>query len=151
MKRLTLAATGAAALVGLTACSHTTAPSAVHVSHVTATHTAVPQTVCIQRYDAWKQGQGKGLVAALNAVSSAQVAGDMNTLTVALKNAEPTVARASRHPIPACADPKGYWNVLLMHVSAATGTHSASSVRAAMKGVPEIKRELTAELKRLPA
>jgi hypothetical protein len=35
-------------------------------------------------------------------------------------------------------------------VSAASGTHSASSVRAAMKGVPEIKRELTAELKRLP-
>jgi hypothetical protein len=68
-------------------------------------------------------------------------------LTVALKKARPAVARAARYPVPACADPRGYWSVLLMHVNAAmASTGSASSVRAAMKDVPKIENELTAEI-----
>ena len=70
-------------------------------------------------------------------------------LTAALKKNKLAVARAARHPVPACADPSGYWNVLLMHVTAAASTVSASSMRAAMKGVPEIDHQLTAELKTL--
>ena len=69
-------------------------------------------------------------------------------LTTTLKKARPAVVRAARYPVPACADPRGYWNVLLMHVNAAVGsTRSASSARAAMKGVPAIEKQLTAELK----
>jgi hypothetical protein len=69
-------------------------------------------------------------------------------LTVALEKARPAVARAARHPIPACADPRGYWDVLLMHVNAAaTSKGAASTARAAMKGVREIDHELRAELK----
>jgi hypothetical protein len=68
-------------------------------------------------------------------------------LTVALKKARPVMAVAARHPVPACADPRGYWTVLLMHVSAATaGTSSPSSVRAAVKGVPKIERKLMGEV-----
>jgi hypothetical protein len=81
-------------------------------------------------------------------VSSAATAGDVHVLTVTLKRARPAVTRAARHPVPACADPRGYWDVLLMHVSAAaTAKHSPSSVRAAIKDVPKIEHQLTAELK----
>jgi hypothetical protein len=103
---------------------------------------------CSQQYHTWALGQGKGLIATLTAVSSAGTARDAHVLTAVLKRARPAVAWAARHPIPACADPRGYWDVLLMHVNAATASAgSASTVRAAMKGVPEINHELTVELK----
>ena len=145
MKRIALAAAGAA-VVGLTACSHTAAPAAAPASHGTVP--AVAPVSCSQQYRTWNHGQGKGLMAALNAVSSADTAGDTHVLTAALRKARPAVARAARHPVPACADPRGYWSVLLMHVSAAAAsTGSAASVRAAMTNVPKIERNLIAELK----
>jgi hypothetical protein len=71
-------------------------------------------------------------------------------LTVALRKARPAVAEATRHPVPACADPRGIWTVLLMHVNAAVASrHSPPSVRAAMKGVPKIERELAAEVRQM--
>ena len=83
----------------------------------------------------------------MHAVSVASTAGNPEVLTTTLKKARPDVARATRYPVPACADPRGYWDVLLMHVNAAVGsTHSSSSARAALKGVPAIEKELTAEL-----
>ena len=145
MKRIALAVAGAA-VVGLSACSHAAAPTAASASHGTAT--PITPVSCRQQYATWQHGEGKGLMAALDAVSAAGTAGDTQVLTVALKNARPAVARAARHPMPACADPRGYWDVLLMHVNAAAATgSSASSVRAAMTGVPKIEHELTAELK----
>jgi hypothetical protein len=73
----------------------------------------------------------------------------MHVLTAVLKKTEPAVTRAARYPMPACADPQGYWEVLLMHVNAAAAsTGSASTLRAAMMGVPTITREFLAELKR---
>jgi hypothetical protein len=87
-------------------------------------------------------------MAALGAVSTAGTAGDAPGLTAALQKARPVVAQAARHPIPACADPRGYWDVLLMHVNAAAASEgSASNARAAMTGVPKIEHELTTELK----
>jgi hypothetical protein len=145
MKRIILAAAGAA-VAGLTACSHTAAPTTAASSHPTV---RVPVS-CSQRYDTWTHGQGKGAIAALHAVSSAETAGDTRVLTVTLKKNKPTFSRASRHPVPACADPRGYWDVLLMHVTAAAAnTGSASSMRAAMNGVPAIEHQLTAELRTL--
>ena len=106
------------------------------------------QVSCSQQYTTWIHRQGKGLVAALGTVSSAATAGDAHVLTVTLKRVRPTVARAARHPVPACAGPRGYWDVLLMHVNAAAAArHSPSTVRAAMEDVPVIQRQLTAELK----
>ncbi len=139
MKRIVLAAAGAA-LVGLTACSggggSAVAPGAAPVP-----------VSCGQQYQTWEHGQGAGLVAALHDLSVASTAGDLKVLTVALKKAKPAVARAARYPVPACADPRGYWTVLLMHVDAATASKgSASSMRAAMKDVPKIEKELTAEI-----
>jgi hypothetical protein len=143
VKRIALAVVGAA-VMGLTACSHPAAPTAVPASH----KNAVVPVSCSQQYHAWQHGQGKGLIAALDAVSSAATAGGAHVLTVALKKARPAAARAARHPIPACADPMGYWSVLLMHVTAGTAVRGpASSMRAAMKDVPKIEHQLTAELK----
>ena len=143
MKYLALAAAGAA-VVGLAACSHSAAPTAASASHRAVT----PPVSCSQQYATWKHGHGKGLIAALSAVSSAGTAGDNHALAAALKKAEPAVATGARHPLPACADPRGYWDVLLMHVNAAVASkNSASSVRAAMKDVPKLEDRLITELK----
>ena len=70
-------------------------------------------------------------------------------LSAELKKAKPAVRVAARTPMPACADPKGYWTILLMHVNAAaSGTTSTSSVQAAIADVPEIVHRLMAEVKR---
>jgi hypothetical protein len=146
LKRIALATVGAA-VVGLTACSSTATPAAAPASNGPTSVTRTPVN-CSQQYHTWTHGQGKGLIAALHSVSLAGTAGDPQALTIALKKAGPVVGNAAHHPIPACADPRGYWAVLLMHVNAAVASrHSPSSLRAAMKGVPKIEHELTAEVK----
>jgi hypothetical protein len=145
MKCLALAAAGAA-VIGLTACSNTATHTAAPATH--GSGTPIPPVSCSQQYSTWKHGQGKGLIAALDAVSSAVTAGDTQVLSATLNQARPAVARAARHPVPACADPRGYWVALLMHVNAAAASKgSASGVRAALKDVPKIEHQLTTELK----
>jgi hypothetical protein len=147
MKRLALAAVSATAAVGLTACSHAAAPAGAHASPAVR-HTLAS---CSQQYSTWQQGPGKGLLAALHTVSVASTAGDPHVLTVTLKKAGPAVARAAHHPVPACADPRGYWSVLLMHLTAAAANPaSTAGVRAAMKNVPQIDHELATEVKSIP-
>jgi hypothetical protein len=142
MKYLALAAAGVV-LAGLAACSHAAAPTAMSASHRAVT----APVSCSQQYAVWEHGNGKGLIAALNAVSAASTVGDAQVLTTELEKARPTVAKATRYPVPACADPRNYWSVLLMHMTAATASNStAASVQAAMKDVPKIAQELTAEL-----
>ena len=144
MKRI-IPVVAVAAAAGLTACTHTAAPAAAPASH----QSVRAPVSCSQQYDTWNHGQGKGLITALDAVSSAVTAGDTKVLTATLKKTRPAVSQAARHPVPACADPRGYWDVLLRHVAAAASTGSASSMRAAVKGVPRIEHQLTAELKAL--
>ena len=145
VKRIALATAGAA-VIGLAACSHSAAPAAPAAA--TASHGPVSVPVsCGQRYHTWVSGAGKGLLASFHAVSVATAAGDSQALTVALDKAKPAVTGAAIHPVPACADPRGYWGVLLMHVNAAVSGHpSAPGVRAALKDVPSIEHALTAEL-----
>jgi hypothetical protein len=150
VKRIILATAAAAAVAGLTACGHTGAatgrPGAASASRGSV---RVPVS-CSQQYGAWRHGKGKGVIAALDAVSSAETAGDTHVLMTALQKSRPAVSQAARHPVPACADPRGYLNVLLMHVNAAAAKGgSASSVRAAMVGVEKIEHQLTAELKNI--
>jgi hypothetical protein len=149
MKPLALSA-AAGALIALAACSSHASPVAAPVHRVIDTHPAVLVN-CPKEYDAWRQGPAKTLVGALDAVDSASAAGDTSALEAALKQATPAVDKAARYPIPACADPKGYWLALLMHVNAAASTggsgSGSSSIRLAMRGVPRIEHELKAELK----
>jgi hypothetical protein len=140
MRQLAHLAAGAA-VIGLTACSGSSAPSAG-----SATHAPIS---CEQLYHRWTQGEGKGVMDALHGVSSAVSTGDDQVLNAALRHAKPAVAQAARHPIPACADPRGYWDVVLMHVNAATAGHTSSaSARAALRDVPKIHRQLLAEVKK---
>jgi hypothetical protein len=149
LKRV-FAAVAVSGLAGLAACSGHTAPPAA-AGHATHGSVRVPVS-CAQQYKTWKKGQGKGVIAALHAVSSAETAGDTRVLTATLKRTRPALSQAAHHPVPACADPRGYWDVLLMHVTAAAaGKGPASSVRAAMKAVPKIEHQLTAELKQAAA
>jgi hypothetical protein len=145
MRGRALAAAGAA-VIGLTACTHATTHNAAPASH--GSSTPIAPVSCSQQYHSWTQGEGKGLMGALKAVTSAATAGDAQVLTAALRRAKPAVAKAAQHPIPACADPRGYWSVLLMHVNAAVaGTGPASGVRAAMRDVPKIHHQLLAEVR----
>jgi hypothetical protein len=147
MKRLALAA--ATALITLTACSNHSAPPGTR----DATHqsgTSVAPVSCSKQYRTWTNGDGKGVMSALHGVSSAATARDGEALTAALIQAKPAVAKAARHPIPACADPRGYWNVLLMHVHAAAASKgSSSSARAAVQGVPKLMDSLRADVKKV--
>ena len=146
MKGLALAAAGAA-IVGMTACSHSDAPQAAAPTNHGGATPIVPVS-CGKQYRNWAHGEGKGLMTALDAVISAAGPKDAHQLTAALKHARPALSRATRHPIPACADPRDYWSVLLMHVNAAAaGTGRASSVRAAMRDVPKIHHKLVVEVK----
>ena len=143
MKLLAMAAAGAAVMT-LSGCgSHSAAPGgAANNGGATA------PISCSQQYHQWTNGEGKGVMDALHGVSSAATARDGQPLTVALRQAKPAVAKAAKHPIPACADPRGYWDVLLMHVNAAAASKgSASSIRAAVQDVPTIHRTLVAEVK----
>ncbi len=150
MRRIVLAVAGTA-VAGMAACSHSAAPASGPGSHGTssAQNGSVPVPVsCSQRYQAWANASGKTQLAAFHAVSVAVATADSQTLTVTLHKAKPAVTTAALHPLPACADPRGYWGVLLMHVNAAIGgSPSAASVRAALKDVPAIEHNLTAELK----
>lgn len=154
MKALAIAA-ACAAVIGLAACGgHSTTPKAAPASHgtgaATATATAIAPVTCSQQYRSWNHGEGKGVMDALNAVTSATTTKNARALTAALHQAEPAVAKGARHPIPACADPSGYWNVLLMHVNAAVSSKaSASNVHAALQEVPKIHNQLVDEVKQI--
>ena len=110
MKRIILVVAGAAAAAGLTACGSGAppAPAAAPASHKSRVRVPVS---CSEQYSAWAHGHGKGLIAAVAAVSSAATAGNPQVLTAALKKARPAVSLAARHPVPGCADPRGYWYV----------------------------------------
>jgi hypothetical protein len=147
MKVLAIAAAGAAA-IGLAACTHATTHNAATASHGASTPLA--PVSCTQQYRSWTHGDGKGVMDALNSVTSAAAARDARVLTTALHQAAPAVDTAARHPIPACADPMGYWNVLLMHVNAAVASKaSAANVRVAMQDVPKIHNKLVDEVKQI--
>jgi hypothetical protein len=150
MKALVIAAVTAAA-IGLAACSgHSTTPKAAPTSHGNGTSTAIAPVSCSQQYRSWNHGEGEGVMDALTAVTSAATARNGQALTTALHQARPAVTKGARHPIPACADPRGYWPVLLMHVNAAVSSKaSASNVRAAMQDVPNIHNKLVEEVKQI--
>jgi hypothetical protein len=139
MKRLALAATGAA-VMGLTACGHSSGTDA-------APKTDRAPLSCTQQYRSWAQGDGKGVMGALHGVSSASTSRHGEALTAALKQARPAVAKATRHPIPACADPRGYLTVVLMHIhAAASSTGSAATTRAAVQDVPKLMHSLVVDV-----
>lgn len=149
-----------AAGAALTACSASPGPAVI--SPAAAAHAAPAPRSCKQQYSEWKQGtaraEGKKLTAALQAVQSASAAEDLPAMTAALKTAGTEAAALGSYPMPACADPHGYWNAVLARIRAAgdnAGTASGLGALllagAPLKEVPGLEAKLTAELKQTTA
>ena len=141
MKRIILAAIGAAAAAGLTACGHAAAPAGGPGAALQAMEAQASgcRSAAASSTAPGRTGTGRDLSPPWMPSARQPAAGDPHVLKAALKKARPAVASAARHPMPGCADPRGYWYVLLMHVNAAAAKgSSASSIRAAMQGVPQI-------------
>ena len=127
--------------------------------HGTGSAAAAKPLTCKQQYDAWKTGparaQGKQLVADLSKVSAAGSAEDITALTSALKTAGADATALEQYPMPACADPGGYWGQMLARIKA-SGDNAASAsglsalilAEVPLKEVPGLEAKLTAELKR---
>ena len=124
-----------------------------------ATHSAAAAPSCEQQYKAWKNGAAKPLGTKLKAESKAlQAAGDTEdipALLSALKAVGKTAAWLEAYPVPACADPHGYWNKILARIKAAgdnagadTGLTGLLLAEAPLKAVPGLEKKLDGELKR---
>jgi hypothetical protein len=76
----------------------------------------------------------------------------MAHLRSALKNVGVAITEDAADQIPSCADPGGYWNVVLMHMSAAAQAVSPGSKMKrwvaipALSGVAQLEQKLKSEL-----
>jgi hypothetical protein len=127
--------------------------------HGTGSASAAKPLTCKQQYDAWKTGpthaHGMQLDADLSKVSAAGNAEDITALTSALKTAGADATTLEQYPMPACADPGGYWAQMLARIKAAGDNAGSASglggillAEAPLKQVPGLEQKLTAELKR---
>jgi hypothetical protein len=150
-----LAALPATALA-LAACASTPSNPPSSAGMATPSARTAMQT-CKQQYDAWKTGPARtradSIEADLNKVQSAANAEDVPRLNSALKAAGRDAAALDAYPMPACADPKGYWAQILGYVQAAgdnAGTSSGLSglilAMAPLQKIQGVQAKLTAEL-----
>jgi hypothetical protein len=158
MKTLTVLATAVGATFVLAACSQTSGTSVPEPNPATTIHAtthAAAQIDCPQRYDAWKNGPAKKAITVVNSVATSSTGKGIQVQETALKSVAPAVDAAARYPMPTCADPKGYWNALLLHVNAAVeslkSTDATTSIKVALNDVPQLEHELSAELMRTAA
>jgi hypothetical protein len=144
-----LAATAAAAIV-LAACSHPAAP--------VIGRTALPPT-CRQQYETWKHGPALAaadqLKAALGRLEAAARAQDIPHMVAAFRDLRPAATAMASHPPPRCADPAGYYQLMIARIRAAadnagagTGLGSLLLALEPVRGLPAIEAKLNAELAR---
>jgi hypothetical protein len=112
---------------------------------------------CADQYANWKGGPanaaGKQAEADAAAVSAAGKSEDITEMDSSLKALGADAAALQAYPMPACADPAGYWQQYLSAMKAAgdnAGTASGLGALilayAPLKQVPAIQSKLTAEL-----
>ena len=117
-----------------------------------------PSQSCLQQYRVWGTGPehaaGENLTAALNRLQAASSASDIPATSAALKRAGMAARTLEHYPIPACADPKGYWHAVLLRIEAAadhTGVSNGQAALAlageALRRLPVLERKLATELK----
>jgi len=127
--------------------------------HVTGSASAAKPLTCKQQYDAWKTGparaQAMQLKADLSKISAAGNAEDITAMTSALKTTGADATALEQYPMPACADPAGYWEQVLTRIKAAGDNAGSASglsalilAEAPLQGVSGLEAKLTAELKR---
>jgi hypothetical protein len=109
------------------------------------------------QYRLWASGPahaaGDSLTAALNGLAAATAASDIATVGAALKRAGTAAKTLEHHPIPSCADPKGYWHAVLLRIEAAADSAGTSNgqgtltiAQGVMKQMPALERKLATEL-----
>lgn len=142
LQLLALAALAAA----VTACA---APDAAPGS------TAAKPLTCAQQYQAWTTGPANAPGKKLEADASAltKTAGDIPVITSDLKALGADATAMEAYPMPACADPAGYWQEYLSVMKAAGDNAGSASglgglllAEAALKQAPAIQSKLSAEL-----
>ena len=119
---------------------------------------APPAPSCVQQYRVWSSGPahaaGENLTAALNILQAASSASDIGATSAALKRAGVAARTLAQSPIPACADPRGYWRTVLVRIQDAAdnagtsqGQGALTAAEAALKRMPALERQLAAELR----
>jgi hypothetical protein len=114
---------------------------------------------CMQQYRVWSSGPahaaGENLTAALNILQAASSASDIGATSAALKRAGVAARSLAQSPIPACADPGGYWRAVLVGIQDAAdnagtsqGQEALTAAGVALKRMPVRERKLAAELRR---
>jgi hypothetical protein len=112
---------------------------------------------CKQLYQAWKDGPARALLGqfltALNAVPEIDSETNIPAATDAAEKAAQPAARLAGYPVPACADPAGYFTEILATVrtaAATAGTVTSQSAQAQaltpLNGVPTLEADFTDEV-----
>jgi hypothetical protein len=120
---------------------------------------SAPSPSCVQQYRVWSSGPahaaGENLTAALNILQAASSASDIGATSAALKRAGVAARTLAQSPIPACADPRGYWRAVLVGIQDAAdnagtsqGQGALTAAGVALKRMPVLERKLAAELRR---
>jgi len=151
--------TSAALAAGLTlmACGSGGGSAAPAGSEGGLAASAPPSPSCLQQYRLWSSGPahaaGENLTAALNILQAASSASDIGATSAALKRAGVAARTLAQSPIPACADPRGYWRTVLVRIQDAADNAGTSQGQGAltiaqgvMKQMPELERKLATEL-----
>ena len=160
MRRSVIVASAAlAAGLTLMACGSGVGSAAPAGSGGGVAASAPPSPSCMQQYRVWSSGPaqeaGENLTAALNILQAASSASDIGATSAALKHAGVAARTLAQSPIPACADPGGYWRAVLVGIQDAAdnagtsqGQEALTAAGVALKRMPVLERKLAAELRR---
>jgi hypothetical protein len=121
---------------------------------------AAKPLTCKQQYTAWKTGSAGALAkstfgaddAALTAAGKSE---DIPAMDAALKKFGSDAAQLQAYPMPACADPAGYWPQMLADIKAAgdnagstSGLGGLVTAMAPLQKLKQLEAKLSAELVR---
>lgn len=144
MKLMPLAVAAIAAAMSLAACGHSAGTSSA----------AAAKPTCHQQYETWGHSPAAvKLKTALKGVQSAGAAQDILKLKSSLEAVGAAASAMQSDPVPRCADPKGYYALILSRlVAAGDNARSASGFTgvllavAPLKTLSGIRSKVTAEL-----
>lgn len=123
-----------------------------------AAHSSAPLT-CAQQFRTWLNGPastlGKRIRPDLDKVVAAAKLEDIPEMTSGLKTTGALARKLAAYPMPACADPAGYWTQLLGFLEAAGDNAGTSSGLGGLllglvplARIPAVEKDLQAELAR---
>jgi len=152
--------TGAASTAGAAGsvvAGNTSGPAGSATAGSTGATAGAGIASCHQQFVAWQNGPAKSLgeqiVPALEQVEAAASVDDVPSLTSTLRQAGKLAPQLQAHPMPTCADPKGYWRQILAALTAAgdsaSSAHGLTALLAAVTPLEKIslvETQLSTEL-----